>query len=520
MYLRDYYDYFENRSRALKQLIPIRVQGRIIPKNQRLIDDYNISEEEVLDAQQRHKIDLFEHILARAQCGTDWRQSEANYIDLYGLDEGEIETYIKENWSQAVELKERKKLIRILALSHLFMTDWKTEHAYKIERLNVTVESVVNLAERLGASEYGRQMIKKCIVRGGMTSSSNWREAHEELMRIHRINPSDVESEIIQQRELEQQTSERSRLIRETRSKDKLIMSGLDVAEHPDFSADELMAAREKAIQPEYRQVLFDVLVKKLIEGTKFGLNYITFMRIHGISLESILEAARQSVIFSAISKVNVDKPKFSEESVRRWNQVLAEVDSPFKSTYEVTINDLEEALRSTLRHMLLRDLCLHRPDNKSWRDKYEVPIKIAGFGFSEMEEYLGLTKNLDESGIEALFNDALNHPELKRFSCKNTKVIMADIELLKSKFRKLWRLNYRHLGDIHFNIHIGPLSKLRIGEIRGADLLDSDPSFASHQLLTDALTKIADEVAATQPLYAWSTESSSAGCDLEIFDG
>ncbi len=501
-------------------MIPVRLQGRIIPRqNQHIFDDYGITEAEALNEKEHHKIYIFDHILSRAQCGSNWRQTEATYIELYSLDESEIETYIERNWSQAIELKERKKLLRSLALSHLFMADWQTEHADKIARLHVTAESVVELADRLGATEYGRQLFIKCISNSGINPASNWRVTYEKFMQLYRIDPLEVESKIAKQREIDRMRSEHSALARASHSKKKLIMSCLDVAEHPSFSSDELEDAREKASQPEYRQLLFNALVKKVVEGIPLHLNYISYMRVQGISLESVLEAARQSVIYSIIATVNVGKPKFSQDSVRRWNQVLASMDSPFRNRYLVNTNDLEEALMSTLKQMLLRDLCLNRPDNDNWKNKYDAPMKLAGLPSSEMEEYLERTKDLDETGIEVLFHDALNHPALKMFSHQSTKVLLKDMELLKSKFRKSWRTNYQHLGDLHFDINIGPSSRLRIGQIRGADLLDSDPSFESHDLLIDALTKIAEEIEVSQPPYAWSTESSSAGCDVEIFN-
>jgi Mn-dependent DtxR family transcriptional regulator len=484
------------------------------------LHDFGISDSEVFNAIEPHKIDLMKHILHQAQCGYNWRQSESCYIASYGLDEFEVENFLKENWSKNMELRERKKLQRTLAESELFFTDWLTTYRDRASNLKISPAVVTEYAKRLASTEYGRRKITDNIAQGALSpSEANWSERYQKVIETHGINVQEIESTILSLRESQLLREEESQSIRNHIDKQRKIMSCLDVGEHPDFTADELVEARNQAVLPKFRSKLLDALVQMVLDGKQFHPNYHSYMLAQGITHEFVFESARKSTVNSIISKVDVQKPCF-ENSLHSWHRALTAIDANLLDAYRISEKDLEMELRETLRKLLLRDICLNKPKDYNWISRYLTPMQIAGLTEQEALEYLAKTEHLNPDAIENLFKDLPNSPNFSHERSKReSDDLRNDLAQLSDKFKSLWRERYAHFGDICFDIDVRPLSKLRVSKIRGADLLDTSPTFETEAILIEAVTKIAQEIEKQQKPYYWSTEYTFTGVWVETDD-
>jgi len=527
MRLRDYYEYSKDRSRAINsratQALRVRDWRKLDAK---ILRDFCITDAEVLEAIPAQRIQFLKHILGRALSGVDWIETEASYIRPFGFCLVEVVAFIEQNWCQSTEERERKKLVRTLALCQLLMTDWQSKYSDQMTNLKVTTEMVTQYADRMTATEFGRQKIIDQIVVGA--TNSNWREVHEKVMQTHRIGILEIESKLEEKQQNERMRIENSEINRSRLSKRRNIMSFLDVAEHPEFTPDELVEARTQAYLPEFKGALLDALIKKIQDGKRIHPNYYEYMRVQGISVQSVFEAARKASINVIINAIEVaENPSFKNRATG-WHNSLIAIDSSLLTSYTITETDLEKEFRAALKGLVLRDVCLKKPNDDRWITQYGRPMQIAGLTEAEVRTHLSETENLDRQAIEHRFYIMLNSGSFAaRKPLGGLGHRMIEFKHITNRFKALWQERHSQLGDIsfgldiHFNIDIGPKSYFCISIIRGADLLDSEPTVETEGMLMEALTKIAKQIESERQIYSWSGEHNfHAGLPIDIYDG
>lgn len=527
MRLSDYYEYSKNRARALQRIATDALRRYDWRKrNAKELDEFGISDDEVSEAIPAQRIYFLNYLLQQAQTGVNWLETAAAYIQPMGFSPDEVIAYIEQNWSMSEETRNRKALVRKLAMIQLLRTDWQSQFSDRMENLKVTPDMVIQYANRMLESDYGRQNIINQILLRATGRSKEWQEDYKAVMQAHGIAIEDIELKVQEKCQVEQMRKEHSELIKQQLSKRRKIMNFLDVAEHPEFTPDELTTARTQALLPEFKDALIEALVKKIRDGKKIHPNYYESMRVQGISMGSVFEAARKSTINSIINSVEVEENPNFKNRATDWHNSLRAIDSKLLTVYSIAERDLENHFRAALRGLLLRDVCLKRPSDDRWIAHYIQPMSIARLTESDVRTQLSETENLDWRAIEKRFYEMLSSEGFAAHRALGLEHHLLEFQNITKRFKALWRESYAELGDISFtleiffDIDIEPRSDFRI-KLRGADLLDTQPTVQTEEFLISTLNKLAKQIESEQHIYSWSdSHNFHAGLPIEIYDG
>lgn len=449
---------------------------------------YSIVDSEVFLEIDELRNSYLSQILQKAQNGDNWRETEKGICNTYNIDIMEAADFIKTHWSKTIHIREQKKLLRILAVKEALKLDWQALYSERASYFGITIDLVKRRADLLMNTSYGRESIITGIVQCG-AGNDHWREENKDKIDLLGFTLLDFETRVSRLKETQRAQSESSARIRADIKKERTIMTLLDVIEHPDYSADDFSEARERALLPRYRTAVLKALIQKVIEGTKIHLNYFEYMRVQQISWEEVFTSARNLTMNSIICKVNLGDPAFDELLVP-WRSSLQKIDSKLLRAYDISNDDLHKLLRQTSRAILLKDICLLKPESDEWIAWYQVPLTLAELSQHEVQEHINLTRELDEDDINKMFGE---FPDdiTRMHSLAWIEAYHRDMNKLQNRFIELWRATYYHLGDVIFDLCLDS-TRLSIGIIRGADLLDEKPSFESEKILLDALSDIA----------------------------
>ncbi|MFN8554508.1 MAG: hypothetical protein U0103_23815 [Candidatus Obscuribacterales bacterium] len=96
--------------------------------------------------------------------GFDWRNTRASEIYRNGLCLDEVAEYVEVNWSTIRAARERRRLMRKMAMSELMHDQPSDEELQRMRNLNLSSSEVSQYAQRFASSALGRARIVEEII--------------------------------------------------------------------------------------------------------------------------------------------------------------------------------------------------------------------------------------------------------------------------------------------------------------------------------------------------------------------
>jgi hypothetical protein len=511
------------RLATLRRISADAAEGKPWPERfAKQIEEYDISDSEVLAAAQYLKQAVLRKIVADATRGVAWAQAHEPVLRRYNIDETEAAKYVENNISDEQKAQARKDTVRRLAYRRMLVHPLANSDLEAMTNLQISEREVEDLAQRLITSGYRKDRIMQSIV-AASRRSIDWRDKYAAALQINRISDSEIATAIAADAHKQQEAvalhaaRERSTMDRakakQIESAVKEAMSNLD---DPNWvqkaqlkrhrSVDCALAfshAFERAADSNHRAGLIHSLCVRIMAGRSVEVApYPGLIARHSIATDEISQTVRGQLKNDCFRAALQKQPPGFDLSTK-LQSALARLRPEWQARLNLDFQQVAQEFDQFRRRIWLREFTILRPTVEELQSQYSKILDECSLTIDFILSELERTQQWDLPQVLQAFSDLsggrlrarrIQMQRLTSHKSGEPRLIQTHRKLQQS-FAESWCERFPHLGEVRFSLKISDGPGFTIDKIAEADLLDEKPSRQSEMILLDALELAARDV-------------------------